>query len=343
MCIMFFSIASAALSLKTAMASDSRDGVSNVSSSAHSGLDLSTTDSHQYQPSGPAQPAGHSDMDGHDQLSKSIPSSTETVGGGYYNHPDHGLPASGRGSNDSYQHASPANLALEPDGGRTDFYQDSEPAHLTVESDSSGYHQQSGLAYSVDAGNDGYYQVPTDQAVKPDSGESHHHTGHTQPSTASGRDTSYQRSDLTQPLDQSDSGDFYGHPDSTGESGHSGYYHQPSSNHPQFDIDYLYHRAVRNAPYHNLTDSEEDDPLESRGDVYGIGSTQQQYHSYGSNMGAGGVHPRLVQTQSSEEEDDAGRKPKTVAVDPGSFRYNKRVFVTALPCLLLTLIMTGET
>jgi hypothetical protein len=40
--------------------------------------------------------------------------------------------------------------------------------------------------------------------------------------------------------------------------------------------------------------------------------------------------------------DDDDTEESSKAEDPGLFKYNKRVFVTALPCLLLTLVMTGE-
>ncbi|KAK7503200.1 hypothetical protein BaRGS_00005465 [Batillaria attramentaria] len=55
-----------------------------------------------------------------------------------------------------------------------------------------------------------------------------------------------------------------------------------------------------------------------------------------------GAYPRSVQTQSSEEEEVKEPAERKV-VDPGPFRYNKRIFFTALPCLLLMLVMAGET
>ena len=41
-------------------------------------------------------------------------------------------------------------------------------------------------------------------------------------------------------------------------------------------------------------------------------------------------------------KEEAEARPK-VLVDPGTFRYNQRVFVTALPAMMIVLALGGET
>lgn len=47
-------------------------------------------------------------------------------------------------------------------------------------------------------------------------------------------------------------------------------------------------------------------------------------------------NPDYAKAEKEEEQ------PKNL-VDPGQFRYNKRIFVTSLPALLLVLALGGET
>ncbi|XP_076467119.1 uncharacterized protein LOC143298211 isoform X2 [Babylonia areolata] len=88
------------------------------------------------------------------------------------------------------------------------------------------------------------------------------------------------------------------------------------------------------------SDTSSDDELQEQGFVTRHSQKQSSYH--GGQYSSGGVHPRFLHTQSLEEEEEKDREGSRKGVDPGPFRYNKRVFITALPCLLLTLAMTGE-
>lgn len=55
------------------------------------------------------------------------------------------------------------------------------------------------------------------------------------------------------------------------------------------------------------------------------------------------TYQRFQHSVSQSSEDDDTSQAEVKIVDPGPFRYNKRIFITALPCLLLTLAMAGET
>lgn len=66
-------------------------------------------------------------------------------------------------------------------------------------------------------------------------------------------------------------------------------------------------------------------------------------------MNFGEVHQRLV--TDGDEADDEGSETEDYddedersyqVVDPGTFRYNKRLLVISLPCFLLVLSLTGE-
>ncbi|XP_025099219.1 uncharacterized protein LOC112567002 [Pomacea canaliculata] len=68
------------------------------------------------------------------------------------------------------------------------------------------------------------------------------------------------------------------------------------------------------------------------------------HNVYSRTDGSGDAYHRFHHTHSlaSCSEEDANKSSKELS-DPGPFRYNKRVFVTSLPCLLLLLIVGGET
>ena len=111
----------------------------------------------------------------------------------------------------------------------------------------------------------------------------------------------------------------------------------------EVDENDFYHHSGSGQFDSSESNSEEDELQETSYDGYNMGSPQGHYYGYNSRLDSeGGAYPRFIQTQNSEEEEDT-KGQETEAVDPGAFRYNKRVFVTALPCLLLTLVMTGET
>ena len=71
-----------------------------------------------------------------------------------------------------------------------------------------------------------------------------------------------------------------------------------------------------------------------------------------TNIPNNGVDISLDDDSPAEYEDDYAadyedngelvRVPKRVLIDPGPFRYNRKVCVAALPCLLLLLMITGE-
>ncbi|XP_076444586.1 uncharacterized protein LOC143282735 [Babylonia areolata] len=108
-----------------------------------------------------------------------------------------------------------------------------------------------------------------------------------------------------------------------------------------------YDQYYRNPDYgQNCSDSNSDDeglPQQSTGDsyTYSMDGAQLSQRSFRENFDAEGAYSRFGQN-SDEEDGKVAETPEIVLVDPGPFQYNKRVFITALPCLLLTLIMTGE-
>ena len=110
----------------------------------------------------------------------------------------------------------------------------------------------------------------------------------------------------------------------------------------EVDENDFYHHSGSGQPNSSESNSEDEEHQENSYDSYSIDPAHSQYYGYAGHLDLeGGAHSRFIQRQNSEEED--AKEQETEAVDPGAFRYNKRVFVTALPCLLLTLIMTGET
>ena len=117
---------------------------------------------------------------------------------------------------------------------------------------------------------------------------------------------------------------------------------EPGMDVMEVDENDFYHHSGSGQPNSSESNSEDEEHQENSYDSYSIDPAHSQYYGYAGHLDLeGGAHSRFIQTQNSEEED--AKEQETEAVDPGSFRYNKRVFVTALPCLLLTLIMTGET
>ena len=105
----------------------------------------------------------------------------------------------------------------------------------------------------------------------------------------------------------------------------------------EVDENDFYHHSGSAQPSDSNSNSEDEESQEKR-----FESAQARYFGYDTQLlnSEGGARSRFMRTQSSEEEEEDAKEGE--AVDPGPFRYNKRVFVTALPCLLLTLVMTGE-
>ncbi|KAL8586622.1 hypothetical protein ACOMHN_040130 [Nucella lapillus] len=96
--------------------------------------------------------------------------------------------------------------------------------------------------------------------------------------------------------------------------------------------------------YQNASDSnsDEDGQQNSSGDAYNTNSdAQAARRAFREQFDAEGAFSRFRHNSNGEEGEKV--EEEKVLVDPGMFLYNKRVFITALPCLLLMLIMTGET
>jgi hypothetical protein len=51
----------------------------------------------------------------------------------------------------------------------------------------------------------------------------------------------------------------------------------------------------------------------------------------------------ISQTGVETEDNGVPLRPPKVLIDPGQFRYNRRISVVALPVFLLMLSMVGET